>query len=135
MLFRHQNEWGAQKTAVLTSWKFGQLHWKLWRLRGLSKSGAKFCEFCFLNCKYNEVVTKKVLIAREFYKCSSDTQNQVVLRKQEIWRFNSAYAKYAELTVFLASISILILICRIKLRCFVKHKTTKKTQFNSAYQN
>ena len=47
--------------------------WKLWRLRGLSKTNAKFHKFWFLNCKYIEVVTKK-FIAREFYRCSSDTK-------------------------------------------------------------
>ena len=43
--------------------------WDFIRLRGLSKSVAKYRKFLFLNYKYHEVHSQKFLFAHDKYKC------------------------------------------------------------------
>ena len=43
--------------------------WDFIRLRGLSKSVAKYRKFLFLNYKYHEVHSQKFLSAHDEYKC------------------------------------------------------------------
>ena len=43
--------------------------WDFIKLRGLSKSVAKYRKFLFLNYKYHEVYSQKILSAHDEYKC------------------------------------------------------------------